>query len=82
MTSTVLEQVHAQLSSLTSANGPAHRNSARATQQPNRPLDISEERLRFQRTLLDELLSTGEELIEREGFAAVVVTAGPPGAGK
>lgn len=78
----VLQRVHEELSWMTSEGRSAHRNSTRATQQANRPLDISEERLRFQRALLDELLSEGEELIQKEGFAAVVVTAGPPGAGK
>lgn len=82
MTPDVLQRVHEELSWMTSEGGVAHRNSARATQRPNRPLDISGERLRFQRTLLDELLSEGEEHILKEGFAAVVVTAGPPGAGK
>lgn len=78
----VLQQVHAELSWMTSEGGSAHRNSPRATQQTNRPLDITQDRLRFQRSLLDELLSEGEGLILKEGFAAVVVTAGPPGAGK
>lgn len=82
MTNDVLQRVHEELSWLTSEGGSAHRNSLRATQQPNQPLDISGERLRFQRELLDELLSEGEDLIQKEGFAAVVVTAGPPGAGK
>ncbi len=82
MTDDGLLQVHAELTLLTSEGEPAHRNSVRATQQTNKPVAISGERLRFQRALLDEFLTDGEELIQKEGIAAVVVTAGPPGAGK
>ncbi|GAA4660070.1 ATP-binding protein [Arthrobacter cryoconiti] len=82
MNGEVLQHVHDQLAWMTSEGGSLHRYSPRATQRTDRPFDLSGERLRFQRALLDELLSEGEELIQKEGFAAVVVTAGPPGAGK
>lgn len=82
MNDDVLQLVHAQLNAMTLPEMSLHRNSSRATFNPNRPFDVSDERLRFQRSLLDELLSEGEGDIEKEGRAAVLVTAGPPGAGK
>lgn len=45
-------------------------------------MPLSQERIRFQRRLLDDLMAEHERDIEKEGEATVVITAGPPGAGK
>ena len=55
------------------------RHSTSATLDPEVP--AVPDRLRFQRRLLDDFLSEGQEDVEKGGLAAVI-TAGPPGAGK
>ncbi len=75
----VLRRVAQQLNALTSPGAQLHRYSTNATFDPKLP--VAPGRLRFQRQLLDDFLSEGQEDVEKGGLAAVI-TAGPPGAGK
>lgn len=75
-----LRAVEAQLNALTAPGAELHRHSALATYNPEIP--VSTERLRFQRRLLDDIRAEGEEDVEKNGRVAVLITAGPPGAGK
>lgn len=72
--------MEAELNALTSPGARLHRNSLLATFDPKIP--AAPNRIRFQRRLLDEFLAEGEGDVEKDGLAAVVITAGPPGAGK
>lgn len=74
-----LRLVESELNSLTGPGAELHRNAALATYVPETPLPT--DRLRYQRVLLDELLTEGTDEIEKGGLAAII-TAGPPGAGK
>ena len=79
MDDTVLWRVAQQLDALTSPGAEVHGYSNSATFDPKKPMAPA--RLRFQRQLLDDFLSEGQEDVEKDGLAAVI-TAGPPGAGK
>lgn len=75
-----LRPVEAELNTLTAPGAELYRHSPLATQQEKVP--PSAERLRFQRRLLDDFLEESEEGVEKGGRVAVLITAGPPGAGK
>ncbi|HEX9229317.1 MAG TPA: zeta toxin family protein [Arthrobacter sp.] len=75
-----LRPVAAQLDALTAPGAELNRDSALATYDPK--VAPSADRVRFQRRLLDDFIEEGEEDVERSGRVAVLVTAGPPGAGK
>lgn len=75
-----LRPVETELNALTAPGGELHRHSALATHHERVP--VSSERVRFQRSLLDNLMEEGEEGVETGGRVAVLITAGPPGAGK
>lgn len=75
-----LLEVAEELNGLNAEGERLNRNSAHATYHPGKPL--SQERIRFQRRLLDDLMAEHERDREKEGEATAVITAGPPGAGK
>lgn len=75
-----LKLVEQELNALTAPGSPLHRHSPWATYDLSLPL--SADRLRFQTLLIDEFMADGQADIEKDGRAAVIVTAGPPGAGK
>nr|WP_245348674.1 zeta toxin family protein [Paeniglutamicibacter psychrophenolicus] len=72
--------VEQELNELSRPGAAFDRNSVLATYRPNQP--VSSERIRFQRRLIDEFLSEGGDEIEKGAELAVLITAGPPGAGK
>lgn len=75
-----LRPVEAELNALTAPGGELYRHSALATYHEKDP--VTTERARFQRRLLDDLIEEGEDRVEKGGRVAVLITAGPPGAGK
>ncbi|EMQ99227.1 zeta toxin family protein [Paeniglutamicibacter gangotriensis] len=80
MASDALRLVERELNELSKPGASFDRNSVLATYRPDKP--VSSDRIRFQRRLIDEFLSEDGDEIEKGAEFAVLITAGPPGAGK